>query len=441
MIEYAEAQRQSDASPEGTSLPLSVQQALWWRFDEAYGSANCQASAQLEFRGRVDHEALRAAFERLLSRHAVLRTKIRLVGGRPTQRTVAAPAGVAFREHHLDGRWTAQRRCRLDARQPLSLKNGPLIRGSLMRLPDHAHVLQITLHQIVCDGESLNWLLRELLLLYRAGLTGNEDGVHDTTSTYRQCFVDDHLERAETRDEPMEQPSTNSPSASVPRADCKQTGTSASAGVPIAADLAIKLRRIAQEGLYAILVGAWISLLGRGLREADLIIGIETSNRSRLTQAPIIGPFANLVPMRIHVDKTTTVETLLQHVNRAVTLPGLSGPDPWRKVFEVRRRGGRARPVIPLALCACPPLNLGDLASIDVPGLTVERAWVDRHWPCAEISVCLEERGMNPMITLRCANDVMEPGAAQNMADRLLTLLDGVVTNRRGLELPLMNNY
>jgi len=146
--------------------------------------------------------------------------------------------------------------------------------------------------------------------------------------------------------------------------------------------------------------------------------------------------------MRIHLDEASTVDTLLQDVDRAVRLPGRSEPELWRKVFEARAHGGWAKPVIPLAVCACPPLNHGDLASIDVPGLTVERVWMDRHWPCAEISVCLEERGMNPVVTLRCANDIMEPETVQHMADRLLTSLDAVGTNRRWLisKLPLTND-
>jgi hypothetical protein len=223
----------------------------------------------------------------------------------------------------------------------------------------------------------------------------------------------------------------------------KKAGTSVCVQIP--ADLTIKLRRLAEEqhvSLHAILLCAWVSLLNRGLGEADVVIGIETSCRSRLVQAPVIGPFTDLVPIRIHVDEATTIETLLRKFNRAIRLPGRSDPEPWRKVFEVRGHGGRPKAVIPLAVCACPPLNLGDLASFDVPGLTMERVWVDQHWPCAKVSFCLEERGMNLMITLRGANDVAELGTVQNIAGRLLNLLDALGTNRRGFifKLPLMNN-
>lgn len=415
MIENAEARRQSDAPPEGTS-PLSVQQHLWWSLDEAYGSANCQASARLEFQGRVDQAALRAAFERLLSRHSALRTRIRAIGGVPRRYTVAPPTAAAFVEHHLDGRWRAERLCALDARQPLSLRNGPLIRGSLMQLPDHSYVLQITLHQIVCDGESLNWLLRELLLLYKAGLTGNDDGLDGATIPYKQKLP------------------ANSMPVGVPRSINNESGVSSNTDLVLSDDLATRLRTTAREygvSLYTILICAWVGLPGRGLGETDAVLGIETSGRSRPGQAPVIGPFSDLVPIRIRVDEMTPVGTLLQDINRAVNNPAHSTPESSGRVFPAGP-GGRAKPVIPLAVCACPPLHLDDLASIDVPGITLEGIWTDRHWPCAEVSACFEEHGTSQRIMLRYANDIMEGRLAQKLSVQLSRLLDELERHQPG---------
>src|SRR5439155_9429658 len=55
-----------------------------------------------------------------------------------------------------------------EARRRFDLGRGPLIRGTLLRLGDQAHVLLLTIHHIVFDGWSTGVLVREFALLYAA---------------------------------------------------------------------------------------------------------------------------------------------------------------------------------------------------------------------------------------------------------------------------------
>ncbi|PPT53539.1 condensation domain-containing protein, partial [Xanthomonas arboricola] len=58
------------------------------------------------------------------------------------------------------------------ATAPFDLAAGPLVRGRLLRLDAHTHVLLLTQHHIISDGWSVGVLVGELGVLYRAFAEG-----------------------------------------------------------------------------------------------------------------------------------------------------------------------------------------------------------------------------------------------------------------------------
>ncbi|MGO4780815.1 condensation domain-containing protein, partial [Lysobacter sp. 2RAB21] len=64
---------------------------------------------------------------------------------------------------------------REEARAPFDLAQGPLIRGRLLRLSEHEHVLLVTQHHIVSDGWSIGVLVQEVSALYDAYRQGQPD--------------------------------------------------------------------------------------------------------------------------------------------------------------------------------------------------------------------------------------------------------------------------
>ena len=59
-----------------------------------------------------------------------------------------------------------------EAQRPFDLSQGPLIRGTVLRLGDEEHVGLLTMHHIVSDGWSTGILIRELATLYVAFCAG-----------------------------------------------------------------------------------------------------------------------------------------------------------------------------------------------------------------------------------------------------------------------------
>ncbi|MBD0258342.1 MAG: amino acid adenylation domain-containing protein, partial [Cytophagales bacterium] len=134
--------------------------------------------------GPLNREALGKAFGFLLERHEIMRTTFALVDGTLRQQVhpLAAPgfhleyfdpealAGPAV-EEAVEAIKSAQENTVFD------LANGPLIRAALVAVAKHEHVFVFTLHHIITDGWSMDILLRELLLAYRAYCRGATPGL------------------------------------------------------------------------------------------------------------------------------------------------------------------------------------------------------------------------------------------------------------------------
>src|SRR5476649_2496978 len=163
-------------------LVLSLaQQRLWFldQLDHA-ASAAYHMPAALRLQGQLDAGALRAALDRIVARHDILRTCFATVDGNTIQ-VVTDQAAFALREqdlNHLHGHEqeaAVARHAADEAGMLFDLSTGPLIRGQLLRLAEHEHVLLVTQHHIISDGWSIGLLVKELMALYGAFSQGAAD--------------------------------------------------------------------------------------------------------------------------------------------------------------------------------------------------------------------------------------------------------------------------
>ncbi|SDI90976.1 Phosphopantetheine attachment site, partial [Paraburkholderia phenazinium] len=164
---------------------LASQQSLWflWKLDPA--SAAYHVNGALRFDGRLDVDALRAAFGALGERHPALRMRFAEVAGVPCQRIDAAsrseirlldlPRTLDVTDDEALAACLAEL-----VRTPFDLTGEPPVRATLIRVADDRHVLHLVLHHIVSDDWSVGLLLRDFSRLYREY---GESG--------RMAFVDD----------------------------------------------------------------------------------------------------------------------------------------------------------------------------------------------------------------------------------------------------------
>ncbi|MCA9701624.1 MAG: hypothetical protein KC431_29155, partial [Myxococcales bacterium] len=159
---------------------LSPAQQRVWFVEQMHGDRSLYGEGLvLTLRGELDADALARALQRVVDRHAVLRSVFHEREGEPIQvvhptltlaltpidlRALAEPAREQAARRHV----TALVRPRFD------LVRGPLIRAALLRITDGEHRLVLALHHLIFDGWSTGVLLGELAQGYAALREGRE---------------------------------------------------------------------------------------------------------------------------------------------------------------------------------------------------------------------------------------------------------------------------
>ena len=140
---------------------LSLQQELLWSQCPAGPGA---AVAAVRITGKVDRAVLRAALERVVARHEILRTSFRSPGGLAAPLQVVGEGGIAWREEALGaGLETLLQRA---LEEPLDLAAGTSLRALLVTpavaaAPDE-RLLVLALPALCSDAPSLDLLVREI---------------------------------------------------------------------------------------------------------------------------------------------------------------------------------------------------------------------------------------------------------------------------------------
>ena len=161
--------------------PLSVAQEQLWFLDQlAPGQPTYNVGQSTLITGPLDRDALSAALDDLVARHAALRTTFAAHEGKPYQVVAehgsGAPAISDLTGLPEDEREAAARQGVRDddIGRPFDLALGPLFRSRLYVLGAERHVLSLTVHHSVVDGWSLGVLNRELGALYAARRAGRD---------------------------------------------------------------------------------------------------------------------------------------------------------------------------------------------------------------------------------------------------------------------------
>ena len=374
-------------SLDGDQHLSSAQQRIWLleQIDAAPGVYNIPVAARVS--GPLDVSLLETCICRIVERHAALRTTFHAAGGRPVAR-IASSVAIVLSVTDLSGLAGADRGRQVEeirqteALQPFDLSHGPLLRGRVLRLASHEHVLLITFHHLVCDGWSLGVFLRELAHLYEAGLAGREpalDALAVQYSDYVRWFEEslpglrldgqlNYWRQALGGELPvLELPAEGSrPAVQAFRGGLHRA--------ELPADLVTSLERFARdEGctLFMALLAGFAVVLGRYSRQQDLIIGTPIAGRTQPELEGLIGLFVNTLLLRVNLSGGPTFRDLLRQA-RTTALDAYANQEaPFEKLVEVlplRRDMSRSplfQAMLILQNAPLPELRLGP-ASISI---------------------------------------------------------------------------
>ncbi|MBD9416215.1 amino acid adenylation domain-containing protein [Pseudomonas sp. PDM16] len=303
------------ALPRGGDLPLShAQQRLWFlnRLDPNNGAYHMPAG--LDLQGRLDRQALQAAFDQLEARHEALRTRFVEVNGETRQRILPAQGQridwldlreLAANEREAEARDYAQKLLK----RPFNLASEPLLRVAVLRLGDQEYRLLLIQHHIVSDGWSMQRFIGEFSAAYAAfaeGRTAQFTALPLQYADYAQ-WQRDWLKSSEaTRqlDYWKARLGEHQPLLELPT-DHPRPAHGARQGMrwrfELSDALTAQLRALAQrEGstLFSLLLSAWQSLLHRYSGQEDIRVGVPVAGRSLAEMDGVLGCFINTLVLR-----------------------------------------------------------------------------------------------------------------------------------------------
>ncbi|BAY65410.1 amino acid adenylation domain-containing protein [Calothrix brevissima NIES-22] len=316
-----------------TEFPLSFAQSRLWLFDQLLGkNAIYNMPLAMRIAGNLNIPALESSIREIVQRHASLRTNFQVVKGLTVQVINLTPTvnlHIINLQNSPDPENTAHQLAKIEAHIPFDLAGDALIRTKLLQLPQQEYVLLLTLHHIVCDRWSLAILRQELSSLYAAYCAGDTSPLPDlpiqyvdytlwqwdllTTPVLQRQIKYWNRQLASVRK--LQEIPTDKPRKLPP----KFKGSSLHCDIDV--ELWEKLKTLSQTAdvtMFMTLLTAFVTLLYRYSDREDILIGSTVPNRQQNTQN-LIGLFANILVLRIHIQEHLSFSELLKQVKQVVT--------------------------------------------------------------------------------------------------------------------------
>jgi amino acid adenylation domain-containing protein len=439
--------------PRNAQLPLSYsQQRLWFLDCLQPGSAAYNVSARVQMSGLLNVPFFQQAMEDLVTRHEGLRTTFTLSEGQPVQ-VISPPAkwiipivdlrSLAASERQL----TAGRLAREEAQKPFDLLQGPLLRATLLQLESQHHVLLITLHHIVCDGWSLQVLLREFTELYEALRNGRPSPLRPLKIQYadfalwqHRCLKGERLEqllqywRVQIAGvEPLELPTDHARPTVASYA-----GGRVSFNIP--GDLTEELRKLSrneQVTMFMLLLASFQVLVSRYAGQQNVSVGSPVANRNNAEIEDLVGCFVNTLVLRADVRRTETFRSLLRNV-RETTLQAYAHQDaPFEKVVEALQppRDLSRSPLVQVVFSMNVPWEFNQIKDLTLTPVEQDTGTVP-----FDLTMGLRDAGTELTGSMMYRSDLFEEDTVNRMVSHYVELLQAITEDpeRKVSELPLL---
>ncbi len=290
---------------------LSPRQRYLWSLPRP--GLNVQARAV--WSGPLTEPLFRQALRELIARHEILRTAFRPVPELrfPLQVILETPTEPTFRLVDLsntDSTPEPESLAAAERETPFVLEAGLPVRFVLLKLAEERHVLLVTLPALCADSRSLQNIFEEVSQLYSA-LAGNSSPLEEPVQFIQLSeWQNDQLEiePAEATAYWNEQWPTQTPGLRLPLQLPDNGGDSfqpAQLELKLPSELFSALNSLAlgyELPLSELLFTAWQVLLGHLSGQETFSLGYEAAGRDYEELAGVIGPIAQKLPVKLHLD-------------------------------------------------------------------------------------------------------------------------------------------
>nr|WP_080410263.1 non-ribosomal peptide synthetase [Burkholderia ubonensis] len=411
---------------------LSSAQRRLWLLDQLNGNEGTFSfQVGLHLHGPLDRTALRRALDGIVARNEILRTTFASAGGEPLPRVAPeSNSGFQLTEHdvqaHAEPSKVRDRLIAMDARIPMSLEQGPLIRGTLIRESEREYTLLLTAHRIVVDNVSMEILLRELDSLYRA-----EDPLPPETIQYGDYLRAQQQsglaqEAWESRD--VEVSSTPSTRLTIPvdrERPLQRDFASEVIEGHLAVELAHCLKALAhrnETSLFVTLLTGWAVLLARLSGQGEVLVGTSTDTRGTGQASGMIGCFSDMLALRLDCADAPSTAEMLVRVQSKLAQARQYRDIPLERALEVAASThGTSRGPVFQAMFS----EYGQQTwQFRLPGLTVTPAKVaSRGAALADLALSFRDAGETVVFRVEYATELLDRSTVERHIENWRTLL------------------
>lgn len=305
-------------APEQEYYPLtSAQKRLFFlnKFDKDSLVYNMPLTIRLK--GNLNILKLKNAFEKLITRHEILRTGIEVKNNIPVQQV---QSDIKFTIEYLTYSDKKIDQAIDDFIRPFDLSVPPLLRVGIIKENNQQNILIIDIHHIINDGVSSSIIFNELTALYSDIELPKpqfqfKDFAYFQQSVEYKYISEKHkefwLKEFSEIPEAIELPIDN-PRPSVR----KYTGDSLK--LIINKELTFLIRKAANREditLFTFLLSAYYVLLNKITDQDDIVIGVTVAGRQQEGMEKVLGMFVDTLPVRNLINKEMTFKQFLCQVN------------------------------------------------------------------------------------------------------------------------------
>lgn len=431
--------RSSDVLPSSlptSVLPLSLEQTPYWFLHQLEGgSATYNVPLALRVTGNINPEALSKAFESLIQRHEILRTKLVSNAGKPAQWVMDK---ADFSLHTLRIHTSEiESAINTEASYVFDLENECAIRVSLLELSKADHVITVVIHHTIIDGWSLNILVSELAELYsaycldRAPLLADLPVQYADYALWQQAHIlgDRYDQQIEYWKEKLAglAPLLNLPTDYTRPPIQSYRGSEVRICLPFT--LTSKLNQFAKQHsstLFNVLLSGLSVVLSRYCRTEDIPIGTAVANRSQQEIEPLIGCFANTLVIRSRAEAESSFSDLVERVGATVIDAFEHADVPFDGVVDaVQPERNLGIPPIFQVMFRLHSQKTGMGANFE--GLTKELISIETNNAKLDLNFSLGETEDGVEGIIEYASDLFSPETVARMGLHLETILDSAM--------------
>jgi amino acid adenylation domain-containing protein len=443
--------------PRDQALPLSAaQQSLWLLEQLSPNSADYNVPSTHRLDGRLDIDALQRSVDALVARHESLRTTFVAVQGTPVQ-IIASTVRIPIKFVDFSNLIEADsERCGFEcavanSRRPFDLANGPLLRVTLVQLAGAAQLLSICIHHIISDRWSIGVLLRDLVALYAAEISGEAPKLPalpiqyadfaawqralSQAGTFQQQIA---YWKEELKDVPpvLELP-TDRPRPAI------ETSAGDMASLDFSRELTEKLHALSRSHgatLFMTLLAGFQSLMSRYSGQDDFALGIPVASRRYPEIEDLLGLFASTLPLRARLQSDPTFSQILKHARDGLLNASMNQDVPFEKLVEELQpeRSLSHSPLVQVYFI----LQNAPVENVQFGNLRMKHVRTSTGTSKGDLFFSLAEQNGALTGLMEYKTDLFERETIERMLGHFRTLLEAVVVNPelRLSQMPLLTS-